>query len=381
MICGNQIKLPGDYGDSMVDFNFWRNKKVFITGHTGFKGSWLCLWLHSMGAKVTGYSMKPPTDPSLFELCNIDEIVSSYVADVRNKEQMIRALLDSTPDIVVHMAAQPLVRESYKNPVETFEINIMGTVNVLEAVRNAVKEGVPIQAVLNVTTDKCYHNFEWSWGYRESDRLGGHDPYSNSKACSELITDSYRNAFFNSKNYETHGVALATARAGNVIGGGDWATDRLIPDCIRSILMGDIVKIRFPKALRPWQHVLEPLHGYLLLLQKLAEEGPEFAEAWNFGPNENDIRTVEGLVKQYCEKWGRNATYEIEHNQNNPVEASILKLDCSKAKYRLGWSPVWDLDTAVDKIIEWTRAYKEKQDPREICLKQIAEYVKSGKKL
>ncbi|PHD74975.1 CDP-glucose 4,6-dehydratase [Bacillus sp. AFS043905] len=360
----------------MVEKDFWRNKKVFITGHTGFKGSWLCLWLHLMGAKVTGYSLKPPTNPSLFELCKIDELVSSHFADIRNKEQLIRAIFDSSPDIVIHMAAQPIVRTSYKNPVETYEINMMGTVNVLEAVRMASKDGGPIQAVLNVTTDKCYQNLEWPWGYRENDRLGGHDPYSNSKACSELITDSYRNAFFAPKEYKRHGVALASARAGNVIGGGDWATDRLIPDCIRSVLNGDKIKIRFPNAVRPWQYVLEPLHGYLMLLQRLSEEGPEFAEAWNFGPNDEDIRPVQWIVKQFCQKWGRNATYEIEENFINPIEAHLLKLDCSKAKQRLRWSPVWDLNTAIDKIIEWNRAFEEKQDLREVSLNQIEEYIK-----
>ena len=364
----------------MVDLDFWKNKKVFITGHTGFKGSWLCLWLYLMGAKVTGYSLKPPTNPSLFELCKIDELVSSHFTDIRNKDQLIRSMFDSSPDIVIHMAAQPIVRASYKNPVETFEINMMGTVNVLEAVRIVSKEGMPIQAVLNITTDKCYQNLEWPWGYRENDRLGGHDPYSNSKACSELITDSYRNAVFVPNEYKRHGVALASARAGNVIGGGDWAADRLIPDCIRSVLNGDKIKIRFPKAVRPWQYVLEPLHGYLMLLQRLCKEGPEFAEAWNFGPNDEDIRTVHWIVKQYCQKWGRNATYVIEENIKNPIEAHLLKLDCSKAKQRLNWYPVWDLNTAIDKIIEWTSAYEKKQDLRQISINQIEEYIKDVKK-
>jgi len=364
----------------MVDTEFWRDKKVFITGHTGFKGSWLCLWLHLMGAKVIGYSLKPPTNPNMFELCKIDELVTSHYADIRNKEKLFQSMFNSAPDIVIHMAAQPIVRESYKNPVETFETNVMGTVNVLEAVRKVIDAGVSIQAVLNVTTDKCYQNFEWPWGYRENDRLGGHDPYSNSKACSELVTDSYRNAFFAAKEYKSHGVALASARAGNVIGGGDWASDRLIPDCIRSVLNGDQIKIRFPNAIRPWQHVLEPLHGYLVLLQKMSEEGSEFAEAWNFGPNDEDIRTVQWVVKRFCKKWGRNALYQIEDNLHNPIEAQLLKLDCSKAKKRLNWHPVWGLNTAIEKIIEWARAFEDEQDLREVSLNQIKEFIKGVNK-
>jgi CDP-glucose 4,6-dehydratase len=365
----------------MVNANFWRNKKVFITGHTGFKGSWLCLWLHSMGAKVTGYSLKPPTNPNLYELCSLVEMIPSYEADIRDKETLTQAILVTSPDIVIHMAAQPIVRTSYKNPVETFETNIMGTVHVLEAARAAATEGRPIQAVLNVTTDKCYQNHEWPWGYREIDRLGGHDPYSTSKACSELITDSYRNAYFTPEKYDIHRVAIASARAGNVIGGGDWAADRLIPDCIRSIFKGEKIKIRFPKSRRPWQHVLEPLHGYLMLLEKLFEEGPEFAEAWNFGPNDNDIRPVEWVVQQLCEKWGEQSAYEIERdNQLNPAEACLLKLDCSKAKQRLGWFPVWDLNTAINKIVEWNRAIEQKHDPMEICMSQIKDYIEGVNK-
>ncbi|MCM3571055.1 CDP-glucose 4,6-dehydratase [Neobacillus mesonae] len=365
----------------MVDLNFWKNKKVFITGHTGFKGSWLCLWLHLMGTKVTGYSLKPPTNPNLFELCKLGELIPSYEADIRNKEALTQAIFDAAPDIVIHMAAQPIVRTSYKNPVETFEVNMMGTVNVLEAVRTVTGKGKPIIAVLNVTTDKCYQNFEWSWGYREMDRLGGHDPYSASKACSELITDSYRNAFFNPEKYDIHGVALASARAGNVIGGGDWAADRLIPDCIKSVFKEEKIKIRFPKSIRPWQHVLEPLHGYLILLQKLFKDGPEFNGAWNFGPNDQDIKPVEWVVQQFCKKWGERAIYEIgEDNQLSPVEACLLKLDCSKAKQRLGWYPVWDLDTTIDKIVEWNRTFEQKHDPREICMNQIKEYIEDVNK-
>ncbi|MDQ0216411.1 CDP-glucose 4,6-dehydratase [Oikeobacillus pervagus] len=374
------ITLHGKDGDLMVDVEFWRNKKVFVTGHTGFKGSWLCLWLHLMGAKVTGYSLKPPTNPSMFDLCRIDELVNSHYADVRNQEKLIHSMLESAPDIVIHMAAQPIVRASYQNPVETFEINVMGTVNVLEAVRIVSDAGVPIQAVLNITTDKCYQNFEWSWGYRENDRLGGFDPYSNSKACSELITDSYRHTFFSTKKDHGQKVALASARAGNVIGGGDWASDRLIPDCIRSVLNQNKMKIRFPKAVRPWQHVLEPLHGYLILLQRLANDGDKFAEAWNFGPNDEEVRTVQWVVEEFYKKWGRNATFEIDHHDDKPIEATFLKLDCSKAKQKLNWNPVWSLNTAIDKIVEWTRAFEDKRDLRKMSLNQIRDYIKDVNK-
>lgn len=371
----------GKCGDRVIDLEFWRNKKVFITGHTGFKGSWLCLWLHLMGAKITGFSLGPPTNPNMFQLCKINEIVHSYEGDIRDKDLLIQAMEESAPDIVIHMAAQPIVRDSYKNPVDTFHINVLGTVHLLEAVRALAEAGSPVEAVLNVTTDKCYHNFEWPWGYRENDRLGGFDPYSNSKACSELVTESYRSSFFPPDEYGRHKTAIASARAGNVIGGGDWARDRLIPDCIRSVLKGEKIKIRFPKAVRPWQHVLEPLHGYLILLEKLAKKGPDYGEAWNFGPNDHDIKTVEWIVGRFCEKWGKGAAYEIDNNGHHPVEANYLKLDCAKAKQRLNWRPVWDLDTAIDKIIEWTRAYAGGQvDLREASLRQIKDFMEDVNK-
>ena len=357
----------------MCDKSFWQNRKVFITGHTGFKGSWLCLWLHSLGAKVTGYALNPPTNPSLFELCNVYEFVESIIADVRDGESLSKAMLAIMPEIVIHMAAQSLVRESYKNPSETYSTNVMGTVNLFEAVRKC--KGV--KAVINVTTDKCYENREWLWGYRENEPICGYDPYSNSKACSELVTSSYRSSFFNPKDYDTHGVGIATARSGNVIGGGDWATDRLIPDCVRSILKGEKIIIRNPQAIRPWQHVLEPLSGYLMLAEKLYEKGPLYAEAWNFGPNDQDAKDVEWIIKKMCAKWGHNISYAIDKS-DHPHEAHYLKLDCSKAKSELGWYPRLNVEQAIDKVIEWIQAYKEKKNLYEVCLHQIEEYTNTS---
>jgi CDP-glucose 4,6-dehydratase len=353
----------------MIDPKFWLGKKVFLTGHTGFKGSWLSLWLHTMGAQVTGYALNPPTNPSLFELCKIDKLINSIIADIRDEDTLTKAILETSPEVVIHMAAQPLVRESYINPVETYAINVMGTLNLFEAVRkcNSVK------AVINVTTDKCYENKEWPWGYRENEPMGGYDPYSNSKACSELITSSYRNSFLNPKDFKEHGVALASARAGNVIGGGDWAADRLIPDCLSSLLAEKEIVIRNPYAIRPWQHVLEPLSGYLLLAQKLVENGPRYAEGWNFGPNDDDAQPVEWIVQNICSKWESNRSYIIDKGEH-PHEASYLKLDCSKAKLKLGWYPRWNLDQAIDKIIDWTLAYKNRNDLLSVCINQIKEY-------
>lgn len=357
----------------MIEETFWKNKRVFITGHTGFKGSWLCLWLHSLGANITGFSLPPPTNPNLFDLCRIDYLVHSIIGDIRSKESVQEAIMLAKPDIVIHMAAQPLVRSSYENPVETYEVNVMGTINLLEAVRMAVRNGNAIKAVINVTTDKCYENKEWAWGYREQDALGGFDPYSNSKACSELVTMSYRNSFFNPTAYGAHGVGLASARAGNVIGGGDWASDRLIPDFIRALLGGTKLKIRNPGAIRPWQHVLEPLGGYLLLAQKLSGDGKLYSQSWNFGPSDEDAKTVEWIVGKLSAKWGGNAVHEIEPD-DKWHEAHYLKLDCSKARNELGWKPKWNLEHTLDRIIEWTRAYEKKQNLRAVCLTQIEQY-------
>lgn len=351
---------------------FWNKKRVFITGHTGFKGSWMCLWLNSLGAEVTGYALEPPTEPSLFNLCNIHKFIHSIKGDVRDLNLLHKSIRDARPEVIIHMAAQPLVRDSYINPVETYGINVMGTVNVLEAARNI--KG--IKALINVTTDKCYENKEWIWGYRENEPFGGYDPYSNSKACSELVTAAYRSSFFNHGTYDTHGVAVASARAGNVIGGGDWARDRLITDCVSALVQGEKIRIRNPLAIRPWQHVLEPLAGYLNLAEKLYYKGAEFAEGWNFGPDEGDAKTVEWIVARLCKKWEGSAGYYVEKGEH-PHEAIYLKLDCSKAKSRLEWYPKWNLEKAIDCIVDWAIDYKEGKDIRETCLKQIAEYVKT----
>lgn len=357
----------------MIQQEFWKDKNVFLTGHTGFKGSWLCMWLEFLGAKVTGYALSPPSKPSLFELCKIDELVTSIISDIRDGESLRQAVLSAQPEIVIHMAAQPLVRESYRDPVATYATNVMGTVNLFEAVRSCSS----VRSIVNVTTDKCYENKEWFWGYRENETMGGYDPYSNSKACSELITASYRNSFFNRRTYNDHKVALASARAGNVIGGGDWSADRLLPDCIKALLKGEEILIRNPLAIRPWQHVLEPLSGYLVLAQKLYEEGPSYGEGWNFGPEDNDAKSVEWIVHKMCDKWDSTASYKLD-NGEHPHEAGYLKLDCSKAKSKLGWHPKWSLEHAIEKIIEWTKAYEAGKNLRMICLDQIKEYAKVG---
>jgi CDP-glucose 4,6-dehydratase len=352
-----------------MDQQFWHGKRVFLTGHTGFKGSWLCLWLTRLGAEVTGYALEPPTRPSLFELCGVDRQVRSVIADVRDTDALLAAMRGAAPEIVIHMAAQPLVRDSYRIPAETYAVNVMGTVNLLEAVRACPG----VKAVVNVTTDKCYENKEWAWGYRENEPLGGYDPYSNSKACSELVTAAYRSSFFNPGDHARHGVAVASARAGNVIGGGDWAADRLVPDCLRALLQGDEIRIRNPHAIRPWQHVLEPLSGYLLLARRLCEEGPRHASGWNFGPNDDDAKPVEWIVRAICAAWDTGAAYRVDTG-DHPHEAHYLKLDCSKAKGELGWRPRWDLAKALAMVVGWTRAYENGEDLTEVCLAQIAEY-------
>jgi len=349
--------------------DFYKGRKVLITGHTGFKGSWLSLMLNKLGAEVYGYALDPPTKPSLFEEAGIDRMVKTVIGDIRNYDLLKNTLLEFSPEIVIHMAAQPLVRESYRNPRDTYEINLMGTVNLLEAVRHTGS----VKAVLNVTTDKCYENREWHWGYRENEPMGGYDPYSNSKGCSELATAAFRSSFFNPEKYNEHGVAIATARAGNVIGGGDWADDRLIPDFIRSITKGEKVKIRSPYAIRPWQHVLEPLTGYLSLCEKLFTEGPAFAQAWNFGPDDKDAKNVEWITKTICEFWGNDAQFEIDSNPQ-PHEANYLKLDCSKAKAELGWIPKWDIETTLKSIVDWNKSFIKSDDIRTVTENQIDKY-------
>jgi CDP-glucose 4,6-dehydratase len=343
---------------------FWNGRRVFVTGHTGFKGSWLTLWLQSMGARVTGYSLPPPTQPSLFDAARVGEGIESIISDVRDLPKLREAMGRAEPEVVLHLAAQPLVRHSYVDPVETYSTNVLGTVHVLEAVRATPS----VKAVVSVTTDKCYENREWLWGYRESDRLGGRDPYSNSKACAELVTSAYRSSFFGKDSH----VAVASARAGNVIGGGDWARDRLVPDIIAAWELGRPTCIRSPHSVRPWQHVLEPLRGYLILAEKLCTE-PGFAEAWNFGPLEQDARPVQWIVKEMARLWGPDAKWDMDLG-SHPHEAGLLKLDIAKASSRLGWRPALGLQEALKMIVEWSRARAAGKDVRELTLGQIEAY-------
>jgi len=348
---------------------FWRGKRVLITGHTGFKGSWLSLWLQQMGSNVVGYALAPPTNPNLFEVAGVGGRMHSIIADIRDLPMLMATFAEHRPEIVFHMAAQPLVRFSYEQPVETYAVNVMGTVHVLEAIR---KTG-GVRAVVNITTDKCYENREWIWGYRENEPMGGYDPYSNSKGCAELVTAAYRASFFSSAEYAKHGVALASARAGNVIGGGDWAKDRLIPDIISAFLEQRAAVIRNPHAVRPWQHVLEPLRGYLLLAERLWNEGPIFAEGWNFGPNDEDAKPVEWIVKHLVSTWGDGASWSLD-SACHPHEANFLKLDISKARYKLPWHPRWNLETGLQQIVDWYRAYQRGDNMRALSVGQIAKY-------
>lgn len=357
-----------------IDTSFWHGKRVLLTGHTGFKGSWLSLWLQTMGAQVLGYALAPPTQPSLFAVAKVSDGLTSIIGDVRDLNALSAELAKFMPEIIIHLAAQPLVRYSYQNPVETYATNVLGTVHLLDAVRSTPS----VKAVLCVTTDKCYENREWLWGYREHEALGGYDPYSSSKACAELVTAAYRNAYFSADSYTQHGVAVASARAGNVIGGGDWAADRLIPDILHALSEDRPVLIRNPNAIRPWQHVLEPLSGYLLLAQKLYEHGPAYAEAWNFGPQDDDAKPVHWLADTLIKAWGGTAQWQLEGG-NHPHEAHYLKLDCSKAKSRLNWFPQWPLATALDAIVDWQQHYLQGADMRAVCLRQIADYQASVK--
>lgn len=355
-----------------MNLSFWKNKKVLITGHTGFKGSWLSLWLQNAGANVIGYALPPPTTPNLFTIADIHKNMVSLTGDVRDLGQLSTVIRSYTPEIIFHMAAQSLVRYSYQNPVETYLVNIMGTVNLLDAIRRIGGTKV----VVNITSDKCYENREWVWGYRENEPMGGYDPYSSSKGCSELVTAAFRSSFFSRGEFSRHSVALASARAGNVIGGGDWAEDRLIPDIMRAIMKRKPVAIRNPHAIRPWQHVLEPLSGYLLLAEKLWENGPDFAESWNFGPNETDAQPVSWIVDYLTGLWGDGASWKKVEG-DHPHEAHSLRLDSSKAKIRLGWQPRWDLETALNTIISWYQDYHGKKEMRRTMLKQIESYCLS----
>lgn len=348
---------------------FWRGKRVFLTGHTGFKGSWLSLWLQSMGAELTGYALQPPTTPSLFEQARVGDGMTSITADIADLEQLVRVMRQARPEIVIHMAAQSLVRYSYDHPVETYLTNVMGTVHLLDAVRQTAG----VKAVVNVTSDKCYDNREWVWGYREVDAMGGYDPYSNSKGCAELVSSSYRQSFFNPRDYAVHGVALATARAGNVIGGGDWARDRLVPDIVAAFGKGQPVHIRNPHAIRPWQHVLEPLSGYLELAERVFNDGPACAEAWNFGPSDDDARPVAWIVEQMAGLWGEGAGWRVDDGVH-PHEAGYLKLDVSKARSRLNWHPMLPLGEALKLVVDWAKRRGAGADARELTLEQIMSY-------
>jgi len=347
-----------------VNQQFWSGKRVLITGHTGFKGSWLSLWLQSMGARLYGLALGPPTTPALFTEARVAYGMTSTIGDVRDYDCVSAVMRACQPQIVIHMAAQSLVRLSYSEPLETYATNVMGTVHILEAARRVGTA----RAIVNVTTDKCYENREWVWGYREDEPLGGYDPYSNSKGCSELVTRAYRRSFF--QNGDT---ALASARAGNVIGGGDWAADRLVPDILRAFERGEIAVIRNPASTRPWQHVLEPLSGYLALAEKLYSEGQLWAEAWNFGPNEQDTRPVGWIVRQMARRWGGGASWRPD-DRSHPHEANHLKLDISKAKARLDWQPRWSLDIAIEHITNWHRAWLAKEDMRAYSLGEIRSY-------
>lgn len=359
----------GTVENMVADRNFWAGKKVFVTGHTGFKGSWLCLWLQRLGANVTGYALTPPTSPALFEVARVANGMHSIIGDIRDDAVLGAAMHAAAPDIVLHMAAQPLVRFSYLEPVETYSTNVMGTVNLLEAVRRTPS----VRSVVNITSDKCYENDGREQGYTENDPMGGHDPYSNSKGCAELVTSAYRHSFFNPARYHEHRVALASARAGNVIGGGDWADDRLVPDILRALESGQAVMIRNPHAIRPWQHVLEPLGGYLLLAQKLYETGIHFAEGWNFGPEDDDAKPVQWIVEQMTQRWSNDARWERD-NSTHPHEAHYLKLDCKKSQQRLDWHPKWNLSTALDEIITWHKHYTSGADMKNICIEQIEKF-------
>ena len=351
----------------MFDLSFYTNKKILITGHTGFKGSWMCQLLHMAGADVTGYALQAPTDPNLFALCGLADNIHSVTGDVRDLAHMQEVFASCQPEIVIHMAAQPLVRESYQNPVYTYETNVMGTVNVLECVRSTPG----IRSFLNVTTDKVYKNKEWEWGYRENEELNGYDPYSNSKSCSELVTSSYQNSFFADSD-----TAISTARAGNVIGGGDFAADRIIPDCIRAAQAGTDIVVRNPYSTRPYEHVLEPVTAYLKIAQAQYED-KSFAGSYNVGPDETDCLTTGELVTLFCEKWNKltgSCIQWINRYDGGPHEANFLKLDCSRLKKTLGWSPRWDAKTAIEKVVEWSDVYFKQGDIAACMEKQIREF-------
>lgn len=353
---------------SEFDLNFYKGKRVFVTGHTGFKGSWLCKMLSNVGAEVTGYSLKPPTSPSLFEIAGIEQDIHSTIGDIRDYGSLKKVFDEAQPEIVLHLAAQPIVRDSYKDPRYTYETNVMGTVNILECVR----KGNSVKSFLNVTTDKVYKNNEWEWGYRENEPLDGHDPYSNSKSCSELVTHSYKSSFFSGGE-----IAISTARAGNVIGGGDFANDRIIPDCIRAAMDKKSIVVRNPYSTRPYQHVLEPLYAYLMIAAKQYEDG-KYAECYNVGPDDVDCFQTGALVDLFVKKWNE-ATGErmkwIDKYDGGPHEANFLKLDCSKLKATFDWCPHWNLDTAIEKVVEWSKCWMNGSDIRACMDQQIENFL------
>lgn len=348
----------------MLDLEFFRGKRVFLTGHTGFKGSWMSRILVNAGAELTGFSLEPPTNPNLFELADVEDKMTSVIGDIRNLEQMWDAFSKCDPEIVIHMAAQPIVRDSYKDPVYTYETNVMGTVNILECVRRSGN----VKSFLNVTTDKVYKNNEWAWGYRENEPLDGFDPYSNSKSCSELVTHSYKNSFFADGK-----IAISTARAGNVIGGGDFANDRIIPDCVRAAMKKEDIVVRNPYSTRPYQHVLEPVCAYLMIVSE-QYKNPALASWYNVGPDDKDCATTGDIVDLFCSKWG--GIRRIDRSEANaPHEANFLKLDSSKIKTTFGWKTTWGISDAIDKVVEWTRVYEAKGDIPAVMDKQIKEFI------
>jgi CDP-glucose 4,6-dehydratase len=348
-----------------VNPNFWKGKKVFLTGHTGFKGSWLSLWLLDMGAIVKGYALEPNTNPSLFKLLNLSKNMESTIGDISDLDNLTKAMVRFNPDIVIHMAAQPLVRLSYNEPIKTYETNVMGTVKVLESCKKCIN----LKAIISVTTDKCYENKEWPWAYRENEPMGGHDPYSSSKGCAELVTSAYRSSYFSTSNTPN----VASARAGNVIGGGDWSSDRLIPDILRAFEKKEPVIIRNPTAIRPWQNVLEPLSGYLILTEQLFEFGNNYGEGWNFGPNNDDCKPVSWILDNMVDKWGNGASWVLDET-SNPYEANYLKLDSSKAAMKLNWKPKWGLEYTLDRIVNWHQNFLANKNIQELCLLEIKTY-------
>ena len=349
---------------------FWEEKTVLITGHTGFKGSWLSIWLNILGANLHGYALQPNTVPNMFETAGVKKIIKSNISDVRDYNKLLAVMKKCQPQIIFHLAAQPLVRQSYKDPLETYQTNILGTANLLEAARY-VKS---VRAVIVITSDKCYENKESNYAYKESDPLGGYDPYSSSKACSEIVTAAYRNSFF-----ADLAVAIASARAGNVVGGGDWAADRLVPDCIKAWMKNKTVEIRYPKAVRPWQHVLEPLAGYIILAEKLYKHGKKFARAWNFGPNENNIKNVAFLVDNLAKLWGKRAKWKITAKKQ-PHETMLLKLNCSMTKSKLPWRPCWNIEKTLEKTVQWYKTYSENpKKAANVTIEQINQYMKDSK--